>query len=142
MIDHIFQITKWNQANEKINAFSKTQKFIWQKNKTEFGKEKRSECKYDMYEYHDYDDNGIDDIIVTREGQIYSYNGYNRKRIDCPFRYAHSQIYPKNMQINEINDIVRRIYIISNVIIINEQDGLIEELNRIFRNTLDYNIPR
>jgi hypothetical protein len=32
--------------------------------------------------YHDYDDNGIDDTVVTKEGKVYSFNGFLPKDTD------------------------------------------------------------
>jgi hypothetical protein len=39
-----------------------------------------------MLEYKDYDGDGLEDTIITKEGKVYSFNGYLPKDTDYPLR--------------------------------------------------------
>jgi hypothetical protein len=46
----------------------------------------KKEPKFAMLNVQDYDGDGIDDTIVTKEGKVYSFNGFLPKDTDYPLR--------------------------------------------------------
>jgi hypothetical protein len=52
---------------------SKTNKMVPKKNQ-----------KFDLLQEQDYDGDGIDDTVITKEGKVYSFNGFLPKDTDYP----------------------------------------------------------
>jgi hypothetical protein len=45
---------------------------------------KKKNKKFDMLSYKDYDGDGLEDTIATKDGKVYSFNGYMPKFSDYP----------------------------------------------------------
>lgn len=68
---------------------------------------KKSEFKYDMIEYKDYDCSDISNGILTNSGKIDSSNEYITKDINRSFMTAFHNIILINMKMLTTNDLAK-----------------------------------